>query len=71
MKALIVCGSANQSGVSASMASSAERRLRSLGYDAEVVHPAVMRIAHCTGCGGCSDGHCVIDDDMGRIMRKV
>ncbi|MBO4569434.1 MAG: flavodoxin family protein [Candidatus Methanomethylophilaceae archaeon] len=71
MRALVVCGSADLSGTSSTMAKDAERWFRSSGFEADAVFPASMRIGHCTGCGACKDGPCIIDDDMAPILDKA
>ena len=71
MRAVIVCGSANPSGTTAAMCRSAERSFLEHGWEAESVFPGGMDIRHCTGCGGCRDGPCVIGDDMCAVLEAV
>ena len=66
---LIICGSAGRGGVTETMCQAAAESMRSRGQDAMVVFPSEMRIEHCRGCDSCSDGPCVIDDDMHRLYR--
>ncbi len=68
-RALIICGSAGRGGVTEDMCRVAESELGSLGWDVEVLFPSGMSIAHCTGCDRCSEGPCVIDDDMSEVYR--
>ena len=66
-RALIVCGSARPDGVTLCMCTSAGEHLASMGYDVETVLPHTMDLRHCTDCGACAGGPCVIDDDMDRV----
>ncbi len=66
-RTLIICGSAGRGGVTEAMCTSAAAWIRGMGRDALVVYPSDMRIDHCTGCEMCSEGGCVIDDDMDRL----
>lgn len=66
---LIICGSAGRGGVTETMCQAAADRFRERNHDVRVVFPSEMRIGHCTGCDGCVDGRCVIDDDMSVLYR--
>ena len=68
-RTLIICGSAGRGGVTETMCQTAADAIRSRGQDAMIVIPSEMRIEHCRGCDSCSDGPCVIDDDMHRLYR--
>ena len=68
-RTLIICGSAGRGGVTETMCQVAADRLRSRGHDVRLVFPSEMDIGHCTGCDGCTDGGCVIDDDMKVLYR--
>jgi multimeric flavodoxin WrbA len=69
MHVLIVCGSADPEGTTASMCQVAEDAVRECGSVPEIVFPGGMRIGHCTGCEGCRGGECVIDDDMRAVSE--
>ena len=68
-RTLIICGSAGRGGVTETMCQTAADVIRSRGQDAMVVFPSEMRIEHCRGCDSCSEGPCVIEDDMHRLYR--
>ena len=68
-RTLIICGSAGRGGVTETMCQTAADSIRSRGQDVMVVFPSEMRIEHCRGCDSCSEGPCVIDDDMHRLYR--
>lgn len=68
-KTLIVCGSAGRGGVTEMMCQMAADVIRAKGYDSIVVYPSDMRIEHCRGCDRCSEGRCIIDDDMHKLYR--
>ncbi len=71
MRALIICGSANPNGTTATMCRSAADALWKSGSIPDIVFPGEMNIRHCDGCGGCKDGECVIKDDMRGILDAV
>lgn len=71
MKALIVCGSGVRGGYADAMCRGAEDGLFSAGWDTETVYLRDAGISHCTGCGRCSEGGCVIDDGMGEMYRRL
>lgn len=50
------------------MCRSFSRGLASHGISSEIIFPIDMDIKHCTGCGDCSDGSCVMTDDMRIIL---
>lgn len=66
-RVLIICGSAGRGGATEAMCQVAADRVRGDGDEAIVVFPSEMDIRHCTGCGLCADGRCVIEDDMSEI----
>ena len=68
VRATIVCGSADKGGVTNKMCESAADVLKSKGYDVSIFYPSEMNIGHCRDCGGCANGHCIIDDDMPEIL---
>lgn len=68
-RALIICGSAGRGGVTEAMCQTAAEALRGEGCDAYVLFPTESDIGHCTGCGRCRDGPCVIDDGMTAVYR--
>jgi len=64
MKAAIVCGS-RDGGLTSGICRSFSKGLAIHGICAEILFPIEMNIAHCTGCGSCSEGGvCNICDDM-------
>ena len=63
-KATVFCGSAKPYGVTRSMCRAAERYLRTVGYEVDMLFLADMHIDHCTDCGACLHRSCVRDDDM-------
>ena len=63
-KATILCGSANPEGVTISMCREAEGCLESAGYDVDLIILSELEINHCTDCGACRDGGCIMDDGM-------
>jgi len=64
MKAAIICGS-RDGGFTAEMCRSFAKGLAVHDIHSEVFFPIDMDIAHCTGCGSCSEnGKCNISDDM-------
>ncbi len=67
VKATVICGSANEQGVTHRMCKSVSEGLSSAGYEVDMICPADLDIRHCTDCGGCDEGGCIIDDDMSRI----
>ncbi len=67
MRVIIICGSADESGVTMRMCSSAEEILRSNGHTAELFTPSEMTIGHCRDCGACEHDGCIIRDDMSEI----
>lgn len=70
MRALIICGSGNPDGFTAALCRGAVAGLAAVGVPADLVRPAELDIAHCTGCRHCRDGcGCVIHDDMAVINR--
>ncbi len=68
-RALILCGSANPDGVTARMCQASGRCLHDLGYSCEIIQP-IDGIAHCSDCGSCTDGCCIVRDGMDEIYRK-
>lgn len=68
-RTLIICGSAGRGGVTETMCQAAADTLRSQDHDVYVVYPSEMTIGHCTGCDGCRDGECIVDDDMAVLYR--
>ncbi len=71
MRVLIVCGSANPNGTTASMCRSAAESVWNAGSIPELVLASEMTIGHCTGCGCCKDGECAEKDDMARLLDAV
>ena len=69
-EALILCGSADPEGVTRAMCVSARSHLEAMGYSSELMVLSDLGISHCTDCGGCSSGRCVIDDGMGEVYRR-
>lgn len=67
MRTTIICGSADEGGVTMRMCSSAEETLRSKGHSVELFMPSEMSIAHCRDCGSCEHDGCIIHDDMSEI----
>ena len=68
MKALILCGG-KRGGFTSVMCEMFSSGLISENIESSVMHPLEMNIGHCDGCGKCSDGKCVIDDDMDIIYK--
>ncbi len=68
-RALILCGSANPDGVTVRMCQAAGSELVSMGY--EVTRMGVSEeVGHCTDCGACRNGPCIIEDGMSRIYDE-
>lgn len=67
VKALILCGGADQDGVTQYMCMTASAILESKGYEVEQFILSDMDVGHCTDCGECYTGECIIQDDMLRI----
>lgn len=65
--ATIICGSADEGGVTFGMCSHAQTVLESKGYSVAFFRPSEMDIRHCRDCGGCDEGGCVLEDDMQHI----
>ncbi len=38
------------------------------GWDSEILHAGRMDISHCDGCDSCTDGECVHDDGMRKVI---
>ncbi len=71
MRVLIVCGSANPDGTTASMCRRAAEAVWRAGSIPDLIFPGDMSIGHCTGCGRCENDSCAIKDDMDRILEAV
>ncbi len=69
-RTLIICGSAGRGGITETMCQSAADYLRQAGSDVIVVFPSEKSISHCTGCGSCRCGSCILDDDM-RVLYRL
>ncbi len=69
MKATIICGTADQKGATMAMCLAAKKALESKGYEAVLIRPSEMDLAHCRDCAGCKDGRCVIEDDMVQVFE--
>jgi multimeric flavodoxin WrbA len=67
MRALIINGSGRKDGYTSRLCESFTEGLETEGVGCDVVFPYDMNIGHCTGCGLCKEGTCVISDDMDRI----
>ena len=70
LRATIICGSADDNGVTARMCETAKSSLEGKGYDVSLYRPSEMNIGHCRDCDGCIKGTCVIEDDMSLIYRS-
>jgi len=66
----ILCGSADESGVTHSMCRHASDFLRGQGHRVSFLPLSEMDIGHCRDCGGCADGNCVLQDDMREIYAS-
>jgi len=66
-KALIINGSGLMNGTVGRMCSKAGSVLESEGFEVSSVFPAGMDIRHCSGCNKCTDGKCVIADEMAMV----
>ncbi len=69
-RTLVICGSAGRGGVTDTMCQSAADYLRQAGSDVMVVFLSEKSIGHCTGCGHCKCGFCILDDDM-RVLYRL
>ena len=67
MRVTIVCGSADENGVTMRMCTSAAEVMRSNGHLAEIFMPSEMSIGHCRDCGSCDHDGCILNDDMSEI----
>ena len=67
MRVSIICGSADEEGVTMRMCISAMELFRSKGHSVELFLPSEMSIAHCKDCGSCEHDGCIINDDMSEI----
>lgn len=67
----IICGSADVDGVTIRMCDHAGRILSDRGCDVRTFIISRMDIGHCRDCRGCSDGRCVIEDDMSQIYDSI
>lgn len=68
MKALILCGSSHKGGCTEAMCRTASDALRSVGWSCTIL--GCDNIAHCTGCGECTDGRCHLADGMDQIYAE-
>jgi multimeric flavodoxin WrbA len=67
MRAIVICGSADEGGVTRRMCDSAADVLRSKGYGVDEFQPSEMDIGHCRDCGSCDSNGCILNDDMSEI----
>ena len=68
MNVVVLHGSARKGGDSDTLADRFLAGLRETGdWEVEHFHAIDMHVAHCRGCGACSSGRCVVDDDMQRV----
>lgn len=68
-RAVVLCGSAKPDGVTAAMCRSAVRVLEIEGYSVRSIRLSDIPIAHCTDCGGCRSGRCIVRDGMDTVME--
>lgn len=68
--AIIICGSAEEGGVTYAMCSSAKAVLEKKGYQVSLFNPSDMDLHHCRDCKGCAQGECIIEDEMSSIYRS-
>ncbi|MDH7507814.1 MAG: flavodoxin family protein [Methanomassiliicoccales archaeon] len=72
MKALILNGSANKNGNTASLLEKIRLKFEKVSIDHEWINLADMKIEDCRGCLECKKtGRCGIDDDMQTIYEKI
>jgi len=69
MKVLFITGSGRTESVTTKLCEMTASAMP--GAETTIIRPHMMRVAHCTGCGECSSGECVADDDMHRIYSEV
>jgi len=68
MNVVVLHGSARKGGDSDTLADRFLAGLRETGTcEVEHFYAIDMSVAHCRGCGACSAGRCVVDDDMQRV----
>ncbi len=67
--ATVICGTADPVGTTRAMCDQAQRILESKGWKVLSFNPADMDIAHCRDCDSCTDGRCIIHDDMDSIYE--
>ncbi len=66
MKTLIINGSPRPDGHCAAVLDYIKKNI-----DCDVINCCFENIAHCTGCDGCADGCCVIDDKMRQFYKQI
>jgi len=73
-KVIIVLGSPRKNGNSTLLAKQSAEGIISRGGEYEIFHLHGMNIKPCTACDLClksHDTHCIIDDDMKPLYRKI
>lgn len=73
MKVLLINGSPDDSGCTATALAEVEKTLREEGIDTEILHIGTDPVSGCLACGGCYDGggRCVIDDIVNVALEKA
>ena len=72
MKVLMINGSPHKEGCTYTALKEIEKELLKLGIDTEIAHIGTKPIRGCIGCGKCSGGRCVFNDDIvNELLEKA
>ncbi|MFA6947807.1 MAG: flavodoxin family protein [Eubacteriales bacterium] len=72
MNVLLINGSPHENGCTFTALSEISRTLGEEGITSEIVHIGTKPVRGCIGCGKCSGGRCVFDDDIAnRIIERA
>lgn len=67
----VICGSSNKHGFSNHICERIKHCCESANAECNAIYPSDMTINHCSGCDSCTDGICIIDDDMTEVLNAV
>jgi multimeric flavodoxin WrbA len=71
VKVIGVCGSPRKGGNTEILVNNALEAARTQGAETEIILLSEKKVEPCTGCGACSSGKCVIDDDFMDVFYKM